>query len=367
MVAIPEPTHTTTRAIYTLHEKRREPEAPRGYLGASEIGESCSRRLWYSFRWAGGEAFDGRMLRLFETGNREETRLLEELRAIGVKVEGEQFAVEACGGHLRGHLDAAVLGLVEAPKTWHVFEAKTHNTKSFKQVVSKGVRDAKPRHFAQLTVYMGLAGMTRAAYFAVCKDTDEILVERVVFDPHAFAALIGKAQAIIDAAEPPTRISEDPDWFECRFCPFRAVCHEAEEVPPPNCRTCAHSTPAAEGAWHCARHGDDIPQDFQRRGCDEHRYIPALAPFLEIESYDEPSNVLVWRNKLNGVEVRQPDYSSREIHKAPDKRLLGDDFIASLKTTFPGAELVARSTPGPEDGDAPASDLAAFYATGEAF
>ena len=51
----------------------------------------CDRAIWYAFRWAHPPtAYDGRMLRLFRTGDREEARLIEELRAIGCVVEGEQ-------------------------------------------------------------------------------------------------------------------------------------------------------------------------------------------------------------------------------------------------------------------------------------
>ena len=52
-------------------------------VGGSQIGNECSRALWYQFRWAWSPDFDGkRMLRLFETGDREEDRVLENLKAI---------------------------------------------------------------------------------------------------------------------------------------------------------------------------------------------------------------------------------------------------------------------------------------------
>jgi hypothetical protein len=146
MAAIPQVVPATVRAIYAAYEKRRAETPARGYLGASVIGHACDRYLWLSFRWAGAEAFDGRMLRLFDQGHRAEARFVDELRMIGAEVhetgpDGQQFAVEACGGHFRGHMDGAALGLPEAPKTWHVLEFKTHNAKSFKALQAEGVRD----------------------------------------------------------------------------------------------------------------------------------------------------------------------------------------------------------------------------------
>lgn len=345
MARIPPPLHDTVRRIYRLHEERRAAEPPRAYLGMSELGEACARRLWYGWRWCGGESFGGRMLRLFESGNREEARLIDELRAIGLTFEGAQFAVEACDGHVKGHLDGALLGLHEAPKTWHVFECKTHNAKSFAEIKAKGVRDAKPRHYAQLQLYMGATGMERAAYFAVCKDTDEILLERVLFDRVEYERLIDKARAIIASPEPPTRLSDDPTWWECKFCPARAQCHQAEPTAPPaNCRTCAHSTPDADGAWKCEHYGQPIPLEVQRGGCDEHRFIPTLVPWLTIEEVG-PGNAVTWRNATNGVRIEQPAYSSHEIHAASDKKFLGDPFVAMVKTTFGVESRVVSDTP----------------------
>lgn len=50
---------------------------------------------------------------------------------------GRQFRVEAHGGHFGGSLDAVALGLLEAPKTCHVVEFKTHSAKSFAELVVK--------------------------------------------------------------------------------------------------------------------------------------------------------------------------------------------------------------------------------------
>ncbi|MBL4557300.1 MAG: hypothetical protein JKP98_09850 [Rhodobacteraceae bacterium] len=176
MAELPEPPMPTLSAIYASYEARQG-DGFRDHLGASLIGKSCARALWYDFRWATPARHTGRILRLFETGQLEEARLVRDLRATGATVlevdpeTGRQFRVEAHGGHFGGSLDAVALGLLEAPKTWHVVEFKTHSAKSFAELVAKGVANAKPQHAAQMQIYMHLTGITRALYVAVCKDT----------------------------------------------------------------------------------------------------------------------------------------------------------------------------------------------------
>lgn len=358
MAKMPEPTHSTVRRIYELHEARRD-RKPCPYLGASILGEPCERRLWLTFRWCGAEQFDGRMLRLFDTGSREEARLLDELRAIGVKIEGQQHEVEACAGHMKGHLDGAALGLEEAPKTWHLVEAKTHNAKSFADLGKKGVRESKPKHWVQMQVYMGLAGLTRALYIAENKDTSELYTERVEFDKAEFDKLIAKAGRVIFAAEPPLRISTDAGWYECKLCPFHAQCH-GEAVPAPTCRSCAHSTPIGNGEWHCDQYDAPIPLDAQLEGCDEHRFIPVLLARVA-ELVDVRDDVLVWKNLLTGLTFDQPTYSSRDMATARDFRVVGDPTMSSFKEVFGNDSQVLPGEPPREIGDAPKSDLKTFY------
>jgi len=347
MAAIQPPMHQTVAAIYDWHVQRAS-EAPRPYLGCSILGHHCDRYLWLSFRWAGREQFEGRMLRLFQTGHLMEARFIEELRGIGIEVasldeSGEQFAVEACGGHLRGHLDGALRGLLEAPKTWHVAEYKTHNDKSFTDLKAKGVKDSKPMHYAQMQLYMGLTGMERAAYFAVNKNTDELYMERVHFDADEAKRLLERGARIIFAAEPPPRISDRADWYECKLCRFHGICH-GTQAPDVHCRTCAHSTPTQGGTWTCERYSEQIPEDIQRAGCPQHRYIPVLLErFAEQTGGSDEQNSVTYRNKETGRPFvnGEPGYSSREIQAAEDKRVLGDAGVDALKKEFAGAEVTA--------------------------
>ncbi|WP_426287481.1 hypothetical protein [Luteibacter sp. E-22] len=347
MALLPEkPTSQTVEAIYSFWAGKQS--APRAYLGGSVIGRECERQLWYGFRWAtGGERFEGRMLRLFDRGQREEAVLVADLRAIGCEVydidpaTGSQFNFKAIGGHAGGSMDAAVLGVPEAPKTYHVAEFKTHNSKSFATLLKDGVEKAKPEHYAQMQIYMHWSQLTRALYLAVNKDTDELYSERVRYDETFAKALEAKAERVIYGAEPPQGISEDPSFFKCKFCPASKVCHTAQ-LPQVSCRTCAHATPEpdGDGRWSCAKWKSDIPLDAQRTGCPEHRYIPALlkrwgeaTDASEAENwieYTAPDGV-VFRNGPRGP----GSYGSAEL-AAMSPAMLRDSLANSIRDEFDG-------------------------------
>ncbi|NBS94784.1 MAG: oxidoreductase [Betaproteobacteria bacterium] len=308
MAEIPPITSLTREAIFSGYEADAS-DGFRSHLGASIIGKECERALWYDFRWVTRSQFSGRVLRLFETGQLEESRLVRNLRRTGATVlevdpqTGRQFRVVAHGGHFGGSLDGIAINLLEAPKSWHVLEFKTHANKSFTDLVAKKVRESKPQHFAQMQIYMALMAIDRAMYLAVNKDTDDLYVERVEADPKVASSLLAKAHRIIFAAAPPPRISDDPAWYQCRMCDHAPVCHakgSGAGMPEVNCRTCLHSTPV-EGGWHCDRHQKRLTEVDQRTGCDQHLYLPPLVPATQVDAGDdwvdyEFSNGVLWRD-----------------------------------------------------------------------
>lgn len=295
MAALDNPTSPTVDAIYRAYADAREDDE-RTYLGGSVIGEECERKLWYGFRWVyPPETFDGRKLRLFQTGHREEARMVDDLRRAGVEVwdcdpddSEKQIGIIAIGGHFRGHLDGIALGVIEAPKTAHVVEIKTHNTKSFRKLQSSGVMESKPLHYAQMQIYMHEMSLTRALYMAHCKETDELYIERVRYDATYAMWLLAKAQSIIEAPRPPAKLHADPEHrmaWACRYCPMIEGCHNKGWARR-NCRTCLHSTPMldGDGRWFCERHQRDLTHTDQRSGCAHHLFIPELVPGDQIDA-----------------------------------------------------------------------------------
>lgn len=180
------------------------------------------------------------MLRLFETGHREESRIIHNLRQAGIKVwnhdeDGNQFKFSMFGGKFEGSIDGVVLGIPESPKTPHILEIKTSNDKQFGTLVSSGVEKAKPMHHCQMQVYMGAFKLKRALYIVVNKNSDEIYSERCCFNKSLYDLLIDKAERIVTSDVP----LEKFESFECRWCDYQKIC-KGEEMPEINCRTCAH-------------------------------------------------------------------------------------------------------------------------------
>lgn len=291
-------------AIYASYEEDAG-DWRRDHLGASQIGKECERALWYDFRWATRPQFPGRILRLLNTGKLEEARLVDDLRRICVDVvnldpkTGNQWRVEAMDGHFGGSLDAVAVGLIFAPKVWHVVEFKTHNVKSFASLQRDGLCKSKPRHWAQMQVYMYLIGIGHGLYVAVRKDTDDIYTERVALDRVDAERLLAKAERVIKAARPPAKISADPAHRECRYCDHRALCH-GDAAAELSCRTCIF-VERSVGSWYCRPRKQTLPPDMQREGCASHIYIPDLIPGEIVAAGDDwieyrMRDGRVWRN-----------------------------------------------------------------------
>ena len=309
----------TIAAVYAAWEANAD-TGNRPHLGASIIGRDCARDLWLTFRWAIAPKHSGRLLRLFDRGQREEATFVAELRAAGIEIwetdpaTGRQFEYRAIGGHFGLSLDGVGLGFYEAPKTPHSIEMKTSSDKLFVKLAKEGVETAKPEHYAQMQIGMHLSGLTRCFYIAVNKNTDQLYSERVRYDEVAALKLLEKAKRIITAIEPPPKISERPDWYQCRFCNHYSLCHE-QALPEANCRTCAHSTPELDGdqRWSCARYGCDLPVEVQRQGgeCPGHVFLPSMLPWQAVDAsadegwieYLKPDGSIV-RNGPSGTPSR---------------------------------------------------------------
>lgn len=347
----PKPDSLTVEMIYEAYQRAARSEKRRGYLGASQIGGPCERALWYGFRWCGeGESFDGRMLRLFATGDLEEERFGADLRSIGCEVHlvdpdtGKQFAVSAVAGHFRGHMDGAALGVPEAPKTWHLLEFKTHNAKSFATLRAQSVAKAKPEHYAQMAVYMALGGLKRALYLAVNKDTDELYSERLRWEevrPDA-EALLARAERVVKAKFPPARLSDDRDHFQCRWCSYRELCHESTPPAPAvplkvTCRSCVHATPEmdGDGRWSCAKKGKTLAVAEQERACPDHLFIPDLIAFAEcVDAGYSPDGDWTEYQNQDGTTWRngrqEGHYTSEELAMLPGP-LVGAGMVDAAK------------------------------------
>jgi hypothetical protein len=271
---------------------------PRPYLGMSSSGEECLRKRWYGFHWASkSKPHSAQKERIFNIGHLFEALIIEELKLNGIevfkRVDGKKIELfgykdevqeEMIGfaGHEKGHSDGRVLGVIEAPKTEHLLELKTMAQKYFLPLVKKGVKDSQPMHYSQMQRYMEAKKLKRALYIGINKNTSDIYVERIEFDPTHSEILCKKASSTIIASEPPAR-GYPAGFYKCgyAYCSNREICRE-EEDPQKNCRTCDHSNIEFEGKWTCSNAKKSFPDwanledkdeielsvSEQRKGCE---------------------------------------------------------------------------------------------------
>jgi hypothetical protein len=332
-------------AIYKTYEEKEKHNLSRTYIGASVIGKECKRALWYAFRWVDHEQFEGRMLRLFQTGHLEEPRLVADLRATGATVwdcdpaTGAQFSAQDHGGHMRGHCDGVAKNILGTDRSAHLLEFKTHSAKSFAELGKKGLIAAKPMHYWQMQWYMGRMQLKKGLYMAKNKDTDELYAQFVEFDPDLYKQIGEKAESVIFAKEPPEKLHNDSKYYVCNMCSFKGVCH-GNKTPKFSCRTCVHATPErdGDGRWSCARHGDRDTGN-QRSGCPDHLPLPSLINFAT--AIDAGESWIKMKRKDNGLEfiigyleTDLPVYTSMELSAATDHNVFANQDIERIRQHF---------------------------------
>jgi len=294
-------TDPTLAACDAALEAKAAQEKPRAYLGMSSIGESCARKTWYRFRFAMREKFDVATLKRFADGHRTEELVIERLRLLdGITLvshnkDGSQIGYKDHDGHFSGHLDGDILGILQAPKTKHVLEVKCCSEKKFnelkKAVAELGEKQAlkkwNPVYYTQAQCYLAYHNCTRHYLVVATPGGRDWMGVRTEYDAaHAIQA-VAKAKHIIQSSEPLDKISNDPSYFECRYCSFSPVCHGGD-MPDRSCRTCTHSSPVAQGMWHCQRFGKQLTLDEQIAGCPAHIFLKTLVPGEVIDA-DESS------------------------------------------------------------------------------
>lgn len=264
----------------TVHDRYRS------HMGVSTSGRECARELWYKWRWSTPVKIAGKLLRLFNRGHLEEARFAACLLTIGcqlwrMEAPGKQFRVSHYGGHYGSAIDGVVQGIPEMPDVPMLCEMKTHNDKSFRKLAGEkdsegnvvkapgGVKETKLEHYVQMQQYMQYYGLRYGLYCAVNKDNDELYFEIIELVPQVADAYKERSRRIIFAKEAPPKLSENTNFWRCKYCDEKRVC-QFGAAPDFNCRTCAASYPKEDGNWYCSTHGHAIiDKSRQLTGCPD--------------------------------------------------------------------------------------------------
>lgn len=213
-------------------------QTPRQYLGASRIGEPCARKLVFELTQTpkdSGAQFDGATLRVFDAGHQFEALSIRWLRRAGFDLRdrqknGRQFGFTTAGGRIRGHIDGVIVAGPDVGISWPaLWEHKALGSKSWNDVVKRGLVVSRPVYFAQAQLYMAYMALEIALVTVLNRDTQRLVHEVVPFDPAAAQALSDRAVDILriaEAGELPPRIASEPAFYLCRMCPYSRRCWE---------------------------------------------------------------------------------------------------------------------------------------------
>lgn len=203
-------------------------DEPRDYVGASSIGNDCTRAIWYQSKGTQPIHINHRTKRIFDTGKILETLLIDYIEQSTIKVirPSEDNNWLYCHDNeysfFAGHMDAILVPQNDEPI---ILDIKTCKHEYFGQFKSQGLQFWNPTYYAQLQAYMGMTGYKKACLLAYNKNDQNLHDETVSFDEVYYASLKEKARAIFQSTEPPEKINRSPLYYKCGYCSYKEVCH----------------------------------------------------------------------------------------------------------------------------------------------
>ncbi len=232
--------HLIDKALEVSNEKRLCKS-----LGASRLGGSCTRAIQYEFLNTPKEKdFTGKVLRIFSIGHSLESLAVQWLKQGGIKIQtrkddGTPFGFSVAGGKIRGYVDG-IITVAPPSLEWSypmLWECKSLNAKNWRNLVKYGVFKANLVYATQIALYQAymeesFSGIWKnpALFTAINKDTAELYFELVPFDKALAQKMSDRAVHILKACtaeETLPRITDNPDFFECKWCPYRERCWSA--------------------------------------------------------------------------------------------------------------------------------------------
>jgi len=341
----------------------------RGHLGFSGIGDDDEYRQWMGFRWCLPSTFGGRMLRLFDLGNRIEDQIVDNIRDTGIisiashDADGNQFRASFLGGHFAGSCDGLLKGVLPPPDEEVVLlmEVKSANDKRFKELVKlQSYEDWSDSYRVQIHAYMGALGLTKCMAVVMNKNNSEIYSEIIDYKPQIWERAQEKAERIIcsDRPDTSTRRSEK-DWrMKNEPSVYKDIYYGRRLPESGNCRNCVHVKPLTDSngaVWLCKKRNHALSLDEQRIGCEKHMWIPALVNADHMPERSTPDGMAYRAGILEffngkGPEGAEYEYSSAEMRELSKTNFNTQMMIEGekIRAEFPGSyyDNMDESTPG---------------------
>jgi hypothetical protein len=221
---------TVNLELNTLIEAsiQRRPNS-RQYLGASGIGSECLRKIQYD--WFCNPEFPARVQDIFARGHFFEELTRKHLVRSGFEfAPTEKLAFEAAGGLFGGHADGVLLGGPPLPGLIYpaIWEHKCVKAKSWRAIERDGLTGLFRIYAAQVSLYQAYLDYLNPALFSVVNaDSCERLHFLVPFDAELAQLFSDRAVMVIEATrvgELLPRVTDDPQDWHCKMCPWQARC-----------------------------------------------------------------------------------------------------------------------------------------------
>jgi hypothetical protein len=298
-------------------EEESKKQGKRNYLGMSQIGEDCWRKLFYSFRGCKNREIESSGLMAIQDGFVQEDIMAFRLQklpylelhtnTINKKIdsfgrtlfgdkETDQIGFSLLLDHFKGHADGMIKGIKAAPKTWHVWENKAVNETKFNKLEKlkselgekEALREWDIIYYAQAQIYMHCSNTERHYLTVQTPGGRNFISCRTDLDKNYANDLIDKAKSIIfDNWTTPAKIADKREYYKCKWCEFQGICHDGD-FPEVNCKTCRYSEPVKDGERKCNYHDEIIKkEDYWKDTCKYHVYNPALIPAKLIEQQSD--------------------------------------------------------------------------------
>lgn len=239
MVQIPAYGDPTLRELERAVEREQRDEERRQYLGASMIGDPCARKIWYEYNNYPRDEISHIGLMAAQSGYFAEEITAKRLQSIeGIELithnrHNKQIGFSAFDGKFKGHVDGLITGLLQAPKRQHIWEHKDKDHKKFNEFKNTkekfGEKNALENwniiYFAQAQIYMHFLQCDRHYMTVSYAGGRKYESCRTEYQPEKAAQYIERAEKILNATQEPPRISDKRDFFMCRWCQFKDICH----------------------------------------------------------------------------------------------------------------------------------------------
>lgn len=223
-----------------LRRRAREPE--RRYVGMSQLGDECTRRVYYEVTKAPRKAFSGTQLRAFEMGHLYEDRMAEWLKEAGFELltrdpeTGQQFRLSQVNGRISGGIDGGIntgpiIPNLRYPCLW---ENKALMGKYWREMVKNGVEGATPKYYGQINILMGYFGFLDCMFTSENKDNGDIYTEIIPYNHASAQAASDRGVRVIQAIDiqsEPGRMCSNREFYEAKMCGFIDYCFRDAAEP----------------------------------------------------------------------------------------------------------------------------------------